>query len=127
MEPSQAERPSGVSPRFWSLLCAEPLGDLDVLDVGTGTGRLALALAPACRRVVGIDRDAAAIEEAAAQAARRGLANAEFLALDAEALKDYRGLAADCPAPGLIVAHLCMSDRIVENSSHSLEPGRALA
>ena len=45
--------PAGVSPTFWSLVTAEPLGELTVLDVGTGTGRVALALAPLARHVVG--------------------------------------------------------------------------
>jgi SAM-dependent methyltransferase len=124
MEPSPAEPPAGVSPRFWSLLRAEPLRDLDVLDVGTGGGRLALALARHCRHVVGIDRDVAAVEEAAGRAAARRLRNVEFLVLDAEKAADYRGLGR---LPGLIVAHLCVSDRIIEASGRSLEPGRALA
>ena len=124
MEPSPAEPPAGVSPRFWSLLRAEPLRDLDVLDVGTGAGRLALALAPHCRHVVGIDRDAAAVDEAARRAAARRLRNVEFLVLDAEKAADYRGLGR---LPGLIVAHLCVSDRIIEASGRSLESGHALA
>ena len=127
MEPSPAEPPAGVSPRFWALLRAEPLRDLEVLDVGTGTGRLALALAPHARRVIGVDRDAAAIEEAAHRAAAAHLTNVEFLGLDAEAQADYHGLVTAPGGPGLIVAHLCVSDRIVEISGRSLERGRALA
>lgn len=127
MEPSPAKPPAGVSPRFWALLCAERLKDSAVLDVGTGGGRLALALAPYCLRVVGIDRDAAAIEEATRQAEARRLSNAEFLVLDAEAPKDYRDVVTGWRSPGLIVAHLCVSDRIIENSSRSLDPGHALA
>ena len=61
--------PAGVSPAFWSLVTAEPLGELTVLDVGTGTGRVALALAPLARHVVGVDRDAGAIDEARRRAA----------------------------------------------------------
>lgn len=127
MEPSPAELPAGVSPRFWTLLRAEPLGDLAVLDVGTGNGRVALALAPSCACVIGLDRDAAAIEEARRRARQARLTNVEFLVADAEALADYRGVVPDRTGPGLIVAHLCMSDRIIETSGRSLEPGRALA
>ena len=127
MEPSPAEPPAGVSRHFWALLCAERLNDSAVLDVGTGSGRLALALAPHCLRVVGIDRDADAIEEATRRAEARGLTNVEFVVLDAEAPKDYRDLVTGWRSPGLIVAHLCVSDRIIENSSRSLEPGHALA
>ena len=127
MEPSPAESPAGVSSRFWRLVCAEPLKDSAVLDVGTGSGRLALALAPHCPLVVGIDRDAAAIEEATRRAESRRLTNVEFLVLDAETPKDYRGVVTGWSAPGLIVAHLCVSDRIIENSARTLEPGHALA
>jgi SAM-dependent methyltransferase len=106
---------------------AEPLADADVLDVGTGAGRLALALAPLARRVVGIDRDAAALADARRRAAAAGLRNVEFVALDAETGDDYRGVVADRDGPGLVVAHLCVSDRIIQNAARSLGPGRALA
>lgn len=117
---------TGVSSTFWTLLTAEPLAELSVLDVGTGTGRLALALAPHCRRVVGIDRDADAIEEATRRAKSLGRVNVEFLVLDAEGPEDYDDLG-DVGRPGFIVAHLCASDRIIQTSSRSLDPGRALA
>jgi SAM-dependent methyltransferase len=119
--------PSGVSPQFWSLVCAEPLAEANVLDVGTGAGRIALALAPRARRVVGIDRDAAALTEARQRAATARLTNVEFIELDAETLADYRQLTADGHRPDLIIAHLCVSDRIIENAGRSLAPGHALA
>jgi SAM-dependent methyltransferase len=127
MERSPAEPSAGVSPRFWALLEAERLRDRDVLDVGTGGGRLALALAPFCRRVVGIDRDLAAIEQAGSRAVACGVSNVEFLAVDAEALADYRSLVPGWDGPDLVVAHLCMSDRIIEISGRSLRAGGALA
>jgi SAM-dependent methyltransferase len=71
--------------------------------------------------VVGIDRDAVAIEEARARAARAGLANTEFLVLDAEAV-EYTDF-----APDLVVAHLCVSDAIIERAGRALAPGRVLA
>jgi len=122
--PSPASAPPGVSERFWALLGAEPLAGHDALDVGTGGGRLALALAPACRRVVGIDLDAAALAEARRRAEAAGLTNVEFLERDAEA-DDWR-------LPGLerlvlVVAHLCVSDRIIENAARALPRGGALA
>ncbi len=43
---------AGVSPRFLEFLAREPLGDGRVLDVGCGSGRLSLALAPARQRGV---------------------------------------------------------------------------
>jgi SAM-dependent methyltransferase len=127
MEPSPAKPPAGVSPRFWALLCAERLAGRDVLDVGTGNGRLALALAPYCRRVVGIDRDGAAITEATQRAEAARLANVEFLVLDAEAVDDYFEIAPEWTNLSLIVAHLCVSRRIIENAGRSLAHGQALA
>jgi protein-L-isoaspartate O-methyltransferase len=106
MEPSPAEPPAGVSPRFWALLGSEPLTDSAVLDVGTGTGRLALALAPCCRLVVGIDRDVDAIEEATRRA-ETGLTNVDFV-LDAEAPRTTRPTG---PSPEFVVAHrACPTD-----------------
>jgi methylase of polypeptide subunit release factors len=57
MAPSPAEsRPaeSGeeLSAAFLERLKAEPLRELTVLDAGTGSGRVALALAPLCRTVL---------------------------------------------------------------------------
>ncbi len=127
MEPSPAEPPAGVSRHFWALLCAEPLKDAAVLDVGTGSGRLALALAPHCARVVGIDLDADAIAEATRRARAGHLGNADFLVLDAEAPEDYRALVGEGQGPDLVTAHLCVSDRIIENAGRSLAPGQALA
>ena len=107
--------PPGVSHTFWKLLTDEPLGEQNVLDVGTGTGRVALALAPLCRRVIGVDRAAESIVEAKRLAARARLDNVEFVVGDVET-GEY-----DAWRPDLVVAHLCMSDAIVARA------GRALA
>lgn len=126
--PLPADAPPGVSPRFWALLNAEPLGDREVLDVGTGSGRLALGLAPRCRRVVGIDREPALIAEASRRAVAAGLANAEFAVADAE-LVSYTDVIPGVLylRPDLVVAHLYLSDRLVESSSAALGRGSALA
>jgi len=50
----------------------------DVLDIGTGTGRLALLIAPMARSVVGQDPDQEGIREARREARRRGARNARF-------------------------------------------------
>jgi SAM-dependent methyltransferase len=113
-----------VSARFWELLLAEPLRDATVLDVGTGSGRIALALAPLCKRVVGVDRDREVIDEATRRAAAAGLDNVEFLVADADTA-DYAGLVPETPR--LVTAHLFLSDALVDRSARVLPPGGALA
>lgn len=51
---------------------------MDVLDIGTGNGRLALLIAPLARSVVGLDPDTDGIREATREARRRGLRNVRF-------------------------------------------------
>lgn len=75
--PSLLQAP-GVSARFLDLLAREPLDRSRILDVGCGAGRLSLALAPAARWVVGLDRDPAMIQEARRGASALGLSNVEF-------------------------------------------------
>ena len=113
--------PLGVSAAFWRLVVTERLDELTALDVGTGAGRLVLALAARCRRVVGIDRAPEPLAEARRRAAAAGLANVEFVVADAEA-GEY-----DVWAPDLVVAHLCMSDAIIVRAGRALAPGRVLA
>ncbi len=57
-----------------------------VLDVATGTGFTALALAPHCRRVVGVDFTPGMIREAASLRQSRGVSNVFFCLGDAEVL-----------------------------------------
>ena len=54
------------------------LRDKDVLDIGTGNGRLVWLIAPLARSVVGLDPDPAGIREARREAQRRGLGNVRF-------------------------------------------------
>jgi SAM-dependent methyltransferase len=119
--PPRAPSPDELTPGFLALVTAEPLDGATAVDVGTGRGRVALALAPRCRHVVGIDRDAASIEEARRVAAALGWANAEFILADAEAI-EYAAW-----APSLVTAHLCVSDAIVERAGRALAPGGVFA
>ena len=58
----------------------------DVLDIGTGNGRLAFDVARLARRVVGIDPSDESVRSARAKARRLGLGNVEFRVGDAAAL-----------------------------------------
>src|SRR5712691_5785355 len=121
MAQSPGETSEGLSPTFLELLRLEPLRELTVLDVGTGAGRLALALAPLCRAVVGIDREARQIDEARKGAATAGLANVRFVVGDVE-VEEYAPF-----KPDMVVAHLCMSSAIAERAGRVLRPGRVFA
>jgi len=104
MAPSPAEGRPGeptdqLSPAFLERLKSEPLGEMTVLDAGTGSGRVALALAPLCRAVVGVDRDARAIDEARRSAAAARLSNVRFVVGDIE-VEEYAPF-----KPDLVVAY----------------------
>src|SRR5206468_1459300 len=62
----------------------QPGGDERALDVGTGTGALALALAPHVREVVGVDLVPALLEQARARSS--GHPNVSFVEGDATRL-----------------------------------------
>jgi ubiquinone/menaquinone biosynthesis C-methylase UbiE len=59
----------------------------DVLDIGTGNGRLAWLIAPLARSVVGLDPDADGIREARREARRRGVSNVRFAVATGQQLR----------------------------------------
>ena len=98
-----------------------------VADLGTGQGRAALAVAGLARRIVGIDRDAQALDAARAGAAAQKLKHVQFTLADLE----QRGLLSrnlrqqlDCPTGfDSVLAHLCVSDRILKRAAALVRPG----
>lgn len=107
-------------------LAGAPLAGALALDVGTGRGRLAFLIAGRAGRVVGADRDRAALADARAEAAARGLGHVTFVEADVEAPEtDYRALAGG--APDLVAAHLCLSDAILARAARALAPGGIVA
>lgn len=121
--PSQGR---GITPTFWRLLLDEDLRTKTVVDVGTGAGRVALALAPLCRAVIGIDRDAGLIAEASRNAKAAGLTNATFVVADADTLPHFRDLTADAARPDVVVAHMFLSDALIVNAAATVPRGGAI-
>jgi ubiquinone/menaquinone biosynthesis C-methylase UbiE/DNA-binding CsgD family transcriptional regulator len=70
----------------WVVEAAALEGEERVVDVGTGTGHTALALAPYAREVIAVDITLPMLEEAQGLAAGRGLTNLRFLQADASSL-----------------------------------------
>lgn len=119
--PVLGDVPSGVNPTFWRLVVEESLTDKTVVDVGTGAGRVALALAPLARQVVGIDRDEALVREGRQRAGEAGFRNVQLVVADADALADLRQpVAGVVIAPDLVVSHLFLSDRLVALAARAL-------
>jgi ubiquinone/menaquinone biosynthesis C-methylase UbiE len=81
----QDRRTAETSERLHRLLA--PSGEERTLDVGTGAGEVAIALAPFVREVVGID----IVPELLAEGRKRAPANVELLEADATALPFDRG------------------------------------
>ena len=109
-----------LSPRFLALLEAEGLEGKRALDVGCGTGRVTLWLAPRVKHAVGLDRDARALADARRLAGEAGLVHVEFHEADVEREEYARW------QPDLVTAYLCASDAIVELASRALAPGQCL-
>lgn len=118
MVPRPADPSSGAFRRF--LAARLPIAG-DAVDLGTGTGRIALDVAPSARSVVGVDVDAGPLEAARWDAKRRGIANARFVLADAERA-DLRSLNDGNPF-ALATARLFLSIELVGRASDALERG----
>ena len=97
---------------------ARPSGDERALDVGTGAGALALALAPLVREVVGLDPVPELLELARA----RALPNTEFVEGDGTAL-NYPDGAFDLAGTHRTLHHVGRPDRVVAELARVTRPG----
>jgi ubiquinone/menaquinone biosynthesis C-methylase UbiE len=95
-----------------------PSGDERALDVGTGAGALALALAPLVREVVGLDPVPELLELARA----RALPNTEFVEGDGTAL-NYPDGAFDLAGTHRTLHHVGRPDRVVAELARVTRPG----
>jgi SAM-dependent methyltransferase len=107
-----------VNKTLVKLIIEEPLAKFAVLDVGCGTGALSFIVAEKAGKVIGIDISKGAISEAR----QRSTGNTSFFVVDADTA-DYTALG----EVDMIVSHLCMSDRIIENSARALLKGKVFA
>lgn len=93
----------------------------DVLEYGCATGGNALSLAPSCRTVTGIDISDVAIDQASGRAARGGIGNASFHAMNAEAMT-FPDASFDLVFGSGIIHHLDL-ERCYSEISRVLKPG----
>jgi len=105
---------------------AQPLkGDL-VLDVATGTGNTALALAPHARRVVGLDLTPEMLAQARRIAAERGIENVNWVIGDASHLP-FADETFDLYVVRAAPHHFHEFDEFLEEAFRVLKPGRDAA
>lgn len=104
------------------LALAGDVRDARVLDVGTGAGATALALAARGARVVALDLTPAMLERARAQAAERGLAGFETRLGDAAELP-FGAAAFDVVSCRVCAHHFGRARRAVAEMARVLRPG----
>lgn len=100
-------------------------GSEEVLDVATGTGHTALALASHARRVVGVDLTPEMLDIAREQAKRRELGNVTFTLADAEALPFPDG-SFHVVTCRIAAHHFPAVDRFCRGAARVLRPGGRL-
>ncbi len=96
----------------------QPRGDERALDVGTGAGALAFALAPLVRQVVGLDPVPELLELARA----RTLPNTEFIEGDGTALP-FPDASFDLAGTHRTLHHVAQPERVVAELARVTRPG----
>lgn len=100
-------------------------GDL-ALDVATGTGNTAFALAPHVRRVVGLDLTRPMLDEARRIAAEKGITNCDWVIGDAERLP-FADQTFDAYTVRAAPHHFPHVDVFIDEAFRVLKPGRDAA
>jgi ubiquinone/menaquinone biosynthesis C-methylase UbiE len=96
----------------------QPRGDERALDVGTGAGALAFALAPLVREVVGLDP----VRELLDLARARSLPNTEFVEGDGTALP-FPDASFDLAGTHRTLHHVAQPERVVAELARVTRPG----
>jgi ubiquinone/menaquinone biosynthesis C-methylase UbiE len=103
-----------------------PQPDDLVIDVATGTGNTALALAPLVRRVVGLDLTREMLDEARRVTAERGVVNADWILGDACVLP-FADQTFDLYTVRAAPHHFVDLDAFLNEAFRVLKPGRHAA
>ena len=113
-------------PDLTAMLQTIPLTSREhMLDVGTGAGHTALAFAPHVAEVVALDLTPAMLEQARAEAARRGLDNLRCQLGDADALP-FPDASFDLVTSRLAAHHFADVDAATTEIARVLRPGGSL-
>ena len=84
-----------------ALELAKLTGRETVIDAYCGIGTIGLCAAPRAKQVIGVERNPAAVKDAAANARRNKIANARFVCANAT---EWMAAAAGRPATGPVVS-----------------------
>ena len=104
---------------------AQPRGGERVLDVATGTGNAAFALAPHVGHVTGLDLTEEMLAQARRLAAERGVANLDWVLADAEQLP-FEDASFDIWVCRAATHHFHHLDRALAEAKRVLAPGGRL-
>jgi ubiquinone/menaquinone biosynthesis C-methylase UbiE len=105
---------------------ASPQSDWRVLDIGTGTGHTALALAPHVSEVIGLDLTEEMLVEARKLANAKGIGNVSFQAADVHRLPSELDGSFDLVTCRRAAHHFSDIDRALREMVRTLRPGGLL-